>query len=205
MGDLRAEKVALRRAVLARRGALPDAARADLSRRITAALLAQPALTRARTVAAYLSFGSEFATADFLAHVLAAGKRLVLPRVDRERRRLALHAVRDLGGDLVPGVWGIREPSPERCPSATLHDVDLVLAPGVAFSPSCERLGYGGGFYDQLLAGRGTHPLVIAAAFDVQIVDLLPTGPGDVPVDLVITESATYRRAPSPPAGEGEG
>jgi 5-formyltetrahydrofolate cyclo-ligase len=205
LSDLRAEKAALRQAVLGRRNALPDAARAELSRRVTAALLAQPALARARTVAGYLSFGSEFDTAGFVAHLLGAGKRLLLPRVDRERRLLDLHAVRDLQGDLVPGVWGIREPSPERCPPATLQDADVLLAPGVAFSSRCERLGYGGGFYDKLLAGRGAHPLVIAAAFDVQIVDLLPTGPDDVPVDLVITESATYRGAPSPLAGEGGG
>jgi 5-formyltetrahydrofolate cyclo-ligase len=203
LNDLRAEKAALRQAVLARRDSLSDTARADLSRRITAALLAQPALATAGTVAAYLSFGSEFDTADLVAHVLGAGKRLVLPRVNRERRRLDLHAVQDLDADLVPGVWGIREPSPERCPLATLHESDLLLAPGVAFSPRCERLGHGGGFYDRLLAGRGAHPLVIAAAFDVQIVDPLPTGPDDVPVDLVITESATYRKSPFSLAGEG--
>jgi 5-formyltetrahydrofolate cyclo-ligase len=197
LNDLRAEKAALRRAVLARRDALPDAARTDLSRRLTATVLAQPGLAMARSVAAYLSFGSELDTAAFVAHVLGAGKRLVLPRVNREQRRLDLHFVGDLARDLVPGVWGIREPSPERCPPATLQEVDLLLAPGVAFSPGCDRLGYGGGFYDKLLAGRGAHPLVIAAAFDLQIVASLPVGPDDVPVDMVITESTTYRRPSS--------
>jgi 5-formyltetrahydrofolate cyclo-ligase len=192
LNDLRAEKAALRRAVLARRDALPDAARTDLSRRLTATVLAQPGLAMARSVAAYLSFGSELDTAAFVAHVLGAGKRLVLPRVNREQRRLDLHFVGDLARDLVPGVWGIREPSPERCPPATLQEVDLLLAPGVAFSPGCDRLGYGGGFYDKLLAGRGAHPLVIAAAFDLQIVASLPVGPDDVPVDMVITESAHH-------------
>jgi 5-formyltetrahydrofolate cyclo-ligase len=197
LSDLRADKAALRQAVLARRDALPHAQRAGLSRRITDVLLAQPAYATARTVAAYLSFGSELDTADFVAGVLGAGKRLVLPRVNRDQRRLDLHAVDDPDRDLVPGVWGIREPSPERCPPATLQDVDLVLAPGVAFSPRCDRLGYGGGFYDKLLAGRGAHPVVIAAAFDVQIASALPIGPDDVPVDMVITESTTYRRPSS--------
>jgi 5-formyltetrahydrofolate cyclo-ligase len=203
LNDLRAEKAALRQAVLAQRDALTGAARSDLGRRITAALLAQHTLATARTVAGYLSFGSELDTADFVAAVLAAGKRLVLPRVDRERRRLDLHVVADLKSDLVPGVWGIREPSPECCPRATLEEVELMLAPGVAFSPGCDRLGYGGGFYDKLLAGRGAQPLVIAAAFDLQIVAALPVGPNDAPVDMVVTESATHRR--SRPAGEGAG
>ena len=55
--------------------------------------------------------------------------------------------------DTAPGVRGIREPVPDRCSSAALGEVDFVLAPGVAFSPRCERLGYGGGYYDVLLAG----------------------------------------------------
>lgn len=206
MNDLRAEKAALRQAVLARRDALSGAARTDLSRRITSALVSQPALATAGTVAAYLSFGSELDTADFVASVLDAGKRLVLPRVNRQQRRLDLHVVDDLESDLVPGVWGIREPS-ERCPPATLEEVDVMLAPGVAFSAGCDRLGYGGGFYDKLLARRGAQPLVIAAAFDLQIVAALPVGPTDVAVDMVITESAIYRRSPfhSRERGEGEG
>jgi 5-formyltetrahydrofolate cyclo-ligase len=205
LNDLRADKAALRVAVLARRDALPHTARADLSRRITGALLAQPALATAATVAAYLSFGSEFDTADFVARVLGAGKRLALPRVNREQHRLELHAVHDLDRDLVPGVWGIREPWPERCPLTTLQETDLVLAPGVAFSSRCDRLGYGGGFYDKLLAGRGARPVVIAAAFDVQVVSTLPVGPDDVPVDLVVTESAIYRKSPSRLGDEGRG
>ena len=202
MNDLRAEKAALRQAVLARRDALPRAEGLEISRRIVAVLLAQPSFLAARTVAAYLSFGSEIDTAGFVGGVLGAGKRLVLPRVNREQRRLDLHAVANPERDLVPGVWGIPEPSPARCPPAKLAEVDLVLAPGVAFSPRCDRLGYGGGYYDGLLAGRGAHPVVIAAAFDLQIVAALPVGPEDMPVDMVVTESATYRRSPSPLAGE---
>lgn len=203
MNVLRADKAALRQAVLARRDALSSSSRSDLSKRITTALLAQPVFSTARTVAAYLSFGSEFDTGDFVARVLDQGKRLVLPRVDRQQRRLDLLAVQDLDRDLVPGGWGIREPSPERCPRAALRDIDLVLAPGVAFSPRCDRLGYGGGYYDSLLVGRGAVPIVVAAAFDVQIVTALPVGDADVPVDVVFTESAVYRRAPSSGAGEG--
>jgi 5-formyltetrahydrofolate cyclo-ligase len=73
--------------------------------------------------------------------------------------------------------------------------VGFALTPGVAFDRRARRLGYGGGFYDRLLAGglpEGT-PLV-SGAFEVQIVDEVPTDPHDASVDFVITEKEVYAR-----------
>lgn len=194
MTDLRAEKAALRQTILARRDGLPVTLRADLGRHITAELLQQPSLAAARVILAYLSFGSEFDTSSFVDAIRAAGKRLVLPRVNREAGRLDLYFVADPDLDTIPGVWGIRQPAPDRCPSAALGEIDFVLAPGVAFSLCCDRLGYGGGYYDKLLSRQPDTPTVVAAAFEVQMAPALPVGLGDVPVDLVITEMVCYRR-----------
>lgn len=183
------DKAALRRAVLARRDALARPLRAHLNVRITAHLLAHPALAGTRSVLAYLSFGSEFDTRPLLEAVQARQAQIVLPRVNRAARRLELHAVRDLDADTIPGVWGIREPDPARCSAADLRGIDAVLAPGVAFTRAGARLGYGGGFYDRLLGEWPSRPPVIAAAFDLQIVDAMPVEPTDVPVDAVVTES----------------
>jgi len=192
---LGADKVALRRAVLARRDALAEHERADFSRCITQSLLREPAVQLARRVLAYLSFGSEFDTSELLDALHARGAALVLPRVDRQRRVLTLFAVNDLAADLVPGIWGIREPLPERCAHVERDEtIDLVLAPGVAFTAHGDRLGYGGGFYDRLLGDWPQRPPVIAAAFEVQIVDDLPLGPHDVPVDRVVTQARILSR-----------
>jgi len=189
------EKASLRRAILARRDALGAPERNAATRRITDQLLRLTEFHSAGAVLAYLSFGSEYDTTEFVAAVLARGKNLALPRVDREQRRLEVFLVTDLARDITPGIWGIREPRPDRCVPASAAQIGLILAPGVAFTSRCERLGYGGGFYDGLLS-RWTHPRppVIAAAFGLQIVDALPMGPADVPVDMVVTEDALYRR-----------
>src|SRR5262245_18658291 len=97
---------------------------------------------------AYVTFGAEFETGAFIGDLQARGKQLILPRVDRASRSLKLYKVRDLDAELAPGVWGIREPRGDLCPEAALDEVDFVLVPGVAFTVRCERLGYGGGFYD---------------------------------------------------------
>lgn len=187
-------KSELRKQVLSRRDALDASQRASLSKTITARLLALSSYTSARCVMAYLSIGSEFETAAFVSDLQARGKTLVLPRAPRGSRELELYAVRDLEHDLAAGVWGIREPRPDICRAAQLDEIDFVLVPGVAFTARCERLGYGGGFYDQLISRFPRRPPLVAAAFALQIVSQLPLSPRDQLVDIVITEDNVYER-----------
>lgn len=184
---LKHAKAALRQTVLARRDAVDLASRSGRSQTITQKLSVFPAYRTARVVAAYASFGSELDTSGFLAGVLTDGKQLLLPRINRAQRALELRHVTDLGADLVPGIWGIREPA-ERCPIVSISKVEFILVPGVAFSAGGARLGYGGGFYDRLLASLDQRVARIAAAFDLQVLDHIPEGPNDQRVDQVITE-----------------
>lgn len=188
MDRLAAEKAALRRSILARRDALPAAQRSELSARITNHVLALSVFSSAQTVLAYLSFGSEYDTAELVHATLALGKRLLLPRVDRANRRLELFQVTDPDTQTIAGTWGIREPDLERCAAVPRESAALVLIPGVAFTLQGARLGYGGGFYDRLLARWPDRPPVIAPAFGLQLVETLPTSPTDATIDAVVTE-----------------
>jgi 5-formyltetrahydrofolate cyclo-ligase len=100
---------------------------------------------------------------------------------------LEFRHVGDLAADLVPGVWGIREPA-QHCPPVDPATVDFLLVPGVAFTPSGARLGYGGGFYDRLLALLDRRTVRIAGAFQLQMVEQLPEGPQDQRVSKIVTE-----------------
>jgi 5-formyltetrahydrofolate cyclo-ligase len=196
-------KAALRREILARRDALAPAVRTRLSAAATARVVSLGAFRRARVTLAYASFGSEVDTRPLLRHVLDGGRLLVLPRIQRAERRLALHQVRDLDTDLQPGPWGILEPSPDRCRPVTAREIDFVLVPGVVFDPDGGRIGYGAGYYDRLLAvWPEPAPPVVAAAFELQIVPAVPVLPTDHRVDLVVTELRTYPTSPPEPAGE---
>ena len=85
---LREQKQALRRQILAGRSGLDPAERLRLSSVIAGRLLNLPEFERARCVLAYLSFGSELDTRDFVLKLLARGCELVLPRIDLANRRL---------------------------------------------------------------------------------------------------------------------
>lgn len=188
--DVSAEKRALRERVRITRDAADPAHRHQWSARICQHLLREFDLAGAGVVLSYAGFGSEIDTLPFNGTILGRGLALVLPRVDRAAGGLVLHRVRDLVTDLVPGVWGIREPDPRRCEVIAPTAIDWMLLPGLAFDRHGGRLGYGGGFYDRLLPQLP--PLKrVAAAFQCQIVDAVPRGPHDVSMDLVITERGT--------------
>jgi 5,10-methenyltetrahydrofolate synthetase len=190
----RAEKAGLRKSVLARRDALSAELHLAYSARITSAILALNEYRDARFIAAYMSFGSEFDTSAFIRDILARGKQLALPRIDAEKKNIEMRSVADPDRDLVAGMWGIREPA-ERCPQITLNTLDFVLVPGVAFTGRRERLGYGKGFYDRLIAGLNPECKLVAAAFSCQVVERMPTTKTDQRVHLVVTEAGQFAAA----------
>ncbi len=184
--------------MLASRDALAASDRDSLSAQITARLIALPSYREAKTVLAYMSMGAEFASDNFVAQVLRDGKRLVLPRVDKPSRSLVLHQVTDLRG-LTAGVWGIREPRSD-APQCELQsgreEIDFILVPGLAFDRMGNRLGYGGGFYDQLFTRMDVRRVPqtpvsvrVSAAFSIQIVDAVPITEHDHRVNLIVTEN----------------
>ena len=183
----------LRKSIIAKRDALSGEIRAALSVAITNKIIGLDAYGKAAVVLAYMNFGSEFETENFVKQVLEDGKALLLPKLRKDRSGLDLHLVTDLEDGLESGVWGIREPRG----GDSIEDfslIDFILVPGVAFSVDGARLGYGGGFYDRLLVDKRIDAASVAAAFSLQMVDEIPLEGNDIPVDGVITEKGEYFR-----------
>ncbi len=173
--------------------------RAVLSRAIVRDIVETSVYRRSNTVMAYASFGSELQTGEFVRHVLDQGKILPLPKVNRQRELLEIYRVRDPVQDLRVGTWGIREPRPDRCARMEPHIIDFVLVPGLAFDRRGRRLGYGGGFYDKLLADSlSPCAWLVAGAFESQMVEKVPVDEHDMPMDVVVTERGHYPLGPQP-------
>jgi 5,10-methenyltetrahydrofolate synthetase len=189
-------KSALRQQMIARRDALPAADRARLAEALTAELTRLPQYGKAQYVLATMSVGSQWNTRVFLERAQADGKVVVLPRVTPPPKHLELHAVEDLDRHLVPGVWDIPEPDPVRCPVVDFARVDFALVPALAVDGARYRLGYGAGYFDQLLAGRGARPFCVTALPAAFVVERLPHEDHDMAVDLVVNE-----RGPLSPKG----
>jgi len=175
-------KTTLRKQVLETRFRLsPDARRAK-SRTIEERLFSLPEFRAASTVLFYASFRSEVETGQMIRRALVDGKKVVLPKV--KGKGLALFAIGDFDRDVEPGAWEI--PEPLHGTPATIGEIDIVIMPGAVFDEQGNRLGYGGGFYDRLLAGyRG---MIVALAFEAQIVPHAPVSAHDVPAKKIVTE-----------------
>mgnify|MGYP002637614216 FL=1 len=194
-------KQALRERIIAQREQLPSDIRAMHSAAITEHLLQLPEYRRANAVLGYMNFGAEFASELWVQRVLADGKKLALPRVNRHTMQLDLYWVNDLENQLAAGMGGICEPIVERCERvSTIFEVEFVLLPGLAFTRDGGRLGYGGGFYDKLLVQlqdvKPTPcPSLVAAAFAMQVVPDVPLETTDVKVEWLVTEHETIHCA----------
>lgn len=190
-------KEQLRREAMRRRDALGpteiEAKSAEIARRV----FALREFADARWVMLFASFRSEVDTWRMMERVLADGKHLVLPRVEVSQRNLLLYEVHDPEGCLEPrGRWGIREPKPALCRRVPESQIELVIAPGVAFDETGARLGYGAGYYDNFLRGlRRCCPgvVVVAVAFETQIVPAAPSDSHDERVDVIVTECRQIR------------
>ncbi len=92
--------------------------------------------------------------------------------------------------------FGIREPENAETRIVTAQQLDLVLAPLVAFDQNGNRLGMGGGFYDRtfdFLTNTDTAgPELIGIAHEIQKVQRIDVEPWDIPLTTVVTDKQVY-------------
>jgi 5-formyltetrahydrofolate cyclo-ligase len=71
-------------------------------------------------------------------------------------------------------------------------DPDIILAPLLGFDSQGNRLGYGGGHYDQAIASlkeAGKSPLIIGLAYSFQEMESIPTEEHDQKLHGILTEN----------------
>ncbi|MFW5838364.1 MAG: 5-formyltetrahydrofolate cyclo-ligase [Bacillota bacterium] len=88
---------------------------------------------------------------------------------------------------------GAYEPAPFHTTVPTHNDItaldslDAVIVPGLVFDKDRYRIGYGKGYYDELLSRyKG---LSIGVCFELFMLDSIPKEPHDKQCDVLITES----------------
>lgn len=190
------DRTGLRRALKRARAALPAQERHRAALAVRDALLADPAVRRARRLGAYIAHGDELDLAPLLEALHAQGREVYLPRLMKPlgRMEFARHAP---GMSLPRNRYGI--PEPERgAPTVGARFLQVVLVPLVGFDAVGTRLGSGAGYYDRSFAFRQHRqawhaPLLIGVAFDRQEVPALEARPWDVPLDAVVTGSGLRR------------
>ncbi len=158
--------------------------------RIAATLETIEAWRRAHRIAVYMNTVSEVPTALPIEACRQRQCEIYLPIYDRCRRHYvpaAWHA----NDPLHRGAYGMLEPvTPRWAPAVAL---DVILAPGRAFTRTGTRLGRGGGHYDRFLAAPwAAGAVTIGLALECQLVDDDLADTHDIGMDWVVTEKEIY-------------
>lgn len=154
--------------------------------------LALPELATARSMLVCLSFGTELETRGLIEALIALGKEVYLPRIERATPDMTLHR---FPCELERLDFGLEQPA-QSVPAVGEPTPDLALILGLAFDQEGYRLGYGGGYFDRFLAdsaGAGHPVLPIGLSFEANIVSAVPREPHDQPMQIVVSEQRVRR------------
>jgi len=174
------DKKTLRAEIRAKKRAMTAQEIGEKSAALAKAFYETAEYKNAKTIYGYLPYNQEVRTTQMLAHALADGKQVAVPKVYGDEMKFIL--LSDLS-QVAKGYAGIPEPIADGPVAA--DPTALVLMPGLAFDPDGHRLGYGGGFYDKFLAAEPDHP-TLALCYDFQMLPHLDTESYDIPVDRVL-------------------
>ncbi|MFD9441063.1 5-formyltetrahydrofolate cyclo-ligase [Streptomyces sp. NPDC060006] len=188
----------LRRELLAVRSRLTAGDVRETGAALAARALELPELAHARTVAAYVSVGSEPGTRALLDALHARGVHVLLPALlaDNDLDWGAYDGPDSLVGVRHGGRMTLLEPAGDRLGPEAVLAADAVLLPGLAVDARGLRLGRGGGSYDRVLARlerAAADPALVVLLYDSEVVGRVPEEPHDRPVHAAVTPSAVHR------------
>ena len=137
----------------------------------------------AKVVCIYSNAENEVST-DKLIEQALKNKIVGVPVVSGDRMDFyQIHSSNDLKSI---NQFGIKEPESLK-KYIKPEDIDLIIVPGVCFDQFGNRIGYGGGYYDQYLMQTGVRAFMVGVCFKEQLIlHKIKIDPSDVKMDLVI-------------------
>jgi 5-formyltetrahydrofolate cyclo-ligase len=143
-------------------------------------------------ISGYYPMAGEIWPLRLMATLRAKGHSLALPVMQGKADPLLFREWTP-GDELIPGVWGIRQPAPAK--QAVLPDI--LLVPLLAFDARGWRLGYGGGYFDRTLRDLRQRKAVLAVGLglDELEVDAVPHLDYDERLDWILTPSGSRQRS----------
>ena len=143
-------KKELRRALRAKRRSIDPQRKAEMDQALVAHTLTTKEFQRARVIFLYAPLSDEPDLLPLAEEAWRLGKQVAFPISHTDTHTLSFHTVNALT-ELCEGAYGISEP-PQTAQAVTATEDTLCIVPALAFDRHGFRLGYGGGYYDRLLA-----------------------------------------------------
>ena len=141
------------------------------------------------TVASFLAMPTEVDTSHLFDRL--PGWKWVLPRVESSTSV----SFRDRDVSRETHRFGMEQPADEGA-CTPIHEIDIFLAPGLAFDRSGGRIGNGRGFYDRLLASKRSDAQVVGVTIESRVLDSVPMDAHDRYVGWLATELGVTECSP---------
>ena len=183
------EKKEIRKRIFKARKEHDDAWIQEKSHVITETLTKLPEYRNAERIMAYADYNHEVITRYMIEQAWKDGKEVAVPKVFG--KDMIFYKLTDFS-QLESGYFGIPEPR-EDGETVSWEDAMMIM-PGVAFDEKCDRVGYGGGFYDVWLKRHGSHVTACGLAYDFQLRNEIPFERHDRMMNIVITPDEVIRK-----------
>ncbi|KAG7194812.1 5,10-methenyltetrahydrofolate synthetase [Scheffersomyces spartinae] len=167
-----------------------------------ASLESIPSFANASKVGLFISMPQgEVQTMPIIKYCFDQGKQVYLPRCHSTPHNwmqlLRVNSYKEVQSLTPQGKYQLLEPLVGEDILDTGR-LDVLIMPGVAFSPTLQRIGHGAGFYDRWIASYhqkyGITPQLIGIGLKEQLVENIPIENHDWPLDAVVIEDKIYKK-----------
>ena len=180
------------------RRALTSAQQRNAARGLLYQILKHPLYQRSRRIAFYLPNDGEIDPTLALLKALDRNKECYLPVLYRGGENRLLFGRTLTLTNMKLNRFGIPEPNVAKYGWVFSNELDLILAPLVAFDDEGNRIGMGGGFYDSSLKHlrlnrNWQRPYVLGLAHEFQRIESIGRNAWDIPLRGAITDQQIYK------------
>ncbi len=180
--DISEQKKIIRKQILTKRNLLSKDEVLSTSKIICDKIISLDVYNKCNDICIYSPINNEVNVFLLIEHMLKHNKNIYLPKTFDNSISFFEY---DGESDLVLGKYNILEPIPNN--KLIPNSNTLIIMPGAVFSYNCERIGYGGGYYDRFLHD---YPMcnTLAVAYDFQVLPQIPCENHDIKPQQIITE-----------------
>lgn len=138
-----------------------------------------------KNICCYMDYNNEVKTEYIIKKALEDGKNVYVPKI---LQNIEMEFVLiDSNSEFSENKFKIKEPKSNVKKFQTLNFPSVFLVPGIVFSSSKYRIGYGGGYYDRWIKNNSKN-MYIGLAYEVQIIEDFEKNEYDQKMDYIITE-----------------
>jgi 5-formyltetrahydrofolate cyclo-ligase len=158
----------------------------DISEKIVENILTIDAYKKAKNVLLFYPLEYEINLIKLLED---KNKNFYLPKMEGEQLAICPYLI---GDELTTSKFKTKEPLTVKIKDTKV--LDVIFVPALMVDKTFNRLGYGGGFYDRLLAKQSHKTNRITPIASALVIDEIPADNFDERIDVIVCEKVINRR-----------